>query len=109
MKLLTAVAPEKEHIPLAFASDRGALEAAFKTIGLWTPSAGVRVAWIANTRDLEVLAVSSALFERARAGANWRFAREPGCSTCPMMRPETFLTCGTFWKREEWRFRAITP
>ncbi len=60
MNCVTAVAPEKGRIPLAFASDRGALEAAFKTIGLWTPER-VRVAWIANTKDLEVLAVSSAL------------------------------------------------
>ncbi|MGA7579219.1 MAG: DUF362 domain-containing protein [Desulfobaccales bacterium] len=65
MNCVTAVAPEKGRIPLAFASDRGALEAAFKTIGLWTPER-VRVAWIANTRDLEVLAVSSALLEARR-------------------------------------------
>ncbi|MGB7912308.1 MAG: hypothetical protein WCF59_08795 [Desulfobaccales bacterium] len=65
MNCVTAVAPEKGRIPLALASDRGALEAAFKTIGLWTPE-GVRVAWIANTKDLEVLAVSSALLEARR-------------------------------------------
>jgi hypothetical protein len=65
MNCMTAVAPEKGRIPLALASDRGALEAAFKTIGLWTPE-GVRVAWIANTKDLEVLAVSSALLEARR-------------------------------------------
>jgi len=65
MNCMTAVAPEKGRIPLALASDRGALEAAFKTIGLWTPE-GVRVAWIANTKDREVLAVSSALLEARR-------------------------------------------
>ena len=65
MNCMTAVAPEKGRIPLALASDRGALEAAFKTIGLWTPE-GVRVAWIANTKDLEVLAVCSALLEARR-------------------------------------------
>jgi hypothetical protein len=66
MNCVTAVAPEKGRIPLAMASDQGALEAAFKTIGLWTPER-VRVAWIANTRDLEVLAVSSALLEARRS------------------------------------------
>ena len=66
MNCVTAAAPEKGRIPLAFASDQGALEAAFKTIGLWTPER-VRVAWIANTSDLEVLAVSSALLEARRS------------------------------------------
>jgi hypothetical protein len=66
MNCVTAVAPEKGRIPLAFASDQGALEAAFKTIGLWTPER-VRVVWIANTRDLEVLAVSSALLDSRRS------------------------------------------
>ncbi len=62
LNCVTAAAPEKGRIPLAYGSDREALEAAFKTIGLWTPEQ-VRVAWIANTRDLEVLALSSALLE----------------------------------------------
>jgi hypothetical protein len=62
---VTAVAPEKGRIPLAFSSDQGALEAAFKTIGLWTPER-VRVAWIANTSDLEWLAVSSVLLNSGR-------------------------------------------
>ncbi len=57
---VTAVAPEKGRIPLAFASDKDAMEAAFNTIGLWTPDR-VRVAWISNTKELELLAVSSAL------------------------------------------------
>lgn len=62
---VTAVAPEKARIPLTFSSDRGALEAAFKTIGLWTPER-VKVAWISNTRELEWLAVSSGLLASER-------------------------------------------
>lgn len=59
---ITAVAPEKGRMPLAFPTDREAIDAAFKTIGIWTPER-VRVAWISNTKDLEWLAVSSALLE----------------------------------------------
>ncbi len=57
---ITAVAPEKGRMPMAFPNDREAIEAAFKTIGIWTPER-VRVAWISNTKDLEWLAVSEAL------------------------------------------------
>jgi len=59
---VTAVAPEKGRMPLAFKNDREAIEAAFRTIGIRPPDQ-VRVAWISNTKDLERLAVSSALVE----------------------------------------------
>ena len=59
---VTAVAPEKGRMPLAFKTDREALDAAFKTIGIWTPDR-VRVAWISDTKNLEWLAVSPALLE----------------------------------------------
>lgn len=59
---ITAVAPEKGRMPLPFPTDREAIDAAFKTIGIWTPER-VRVAWISNTKDLEWLAVSEALLE----------------------------------------------
>jgi hypothetical protein len=62
---ITAVAPEKGRVPIALASDRGALEAAFRSIGLWNPDS-VRMAWITNTADLRWLAVSLALAEEAR-------------------------------------------
>lgn len=62
---ITAVAPEKGRVPIALASDREALEAAFRSIGLWNPES-VRVAWIINTADLRTLAVSPALAEEAR-------------------------------------------
>ena len=59
---ITAVAPEKGRMPMAFQTDREAIDASFRTIGIWTPDR-VRVAWISNTKDLEWLAVSGALPE----------------------------------------------
>jgi hypothetical protein len=64
LNCVTASAPEKARLPLSFASDRDAVDAAFKTIGLWSPEK-VRVAWISNTKDLEFMAVSRALLEPA--------------------------------------------
>lgn len=65
MNCITAVAPEKGRLPIALPNDREALDAAFANIGIWTPGK-VRAAWISNTRDLEWLAVSSALYEESR-------------------------------------------
>jgi len=59
---VTAVAPEKGRMPLAFTTDREALDAALKTIGIWSPDR-IRMAWISDTKNLEWLAVSSALHE----------------------------------------------
>ncbi|HTY23259.1 MAG TPA: hypothetical protein VMC85_09025, partial [Desulfomonilaceae bacterium] len=64
---LTAVAPEKGRMPLAFKTDREALDAAFKTIGIWTPDR-VRVAWISDTKNLEWIAVSEVLLESFKHG-----------------------------------------
>jgi hypothetical protein len=47
-------------------SDRKALEAAFRSIGLWD-MASVRMAWIINTSDLTRLAISPALVSEAHA------------------------------------------
>ena len=65
LNCITAVAPEKGRLPIALPHDREALDAALANIGLWTPEK-VRAAWIANTRDLEWLAVSGALYEESR-------------------------------------------
>lgn len=62
---ITAVAPEKARIPITLSSDRKALEAAFLSIGPWKPDT-VRMAWIISTSELECLAVSPALAEKAR-------------------------------------------
>jgi hypothetical protein len=66
LNCITAVAPEKARIPIVVSSDREALEAAFRSIGLWD-MASVRMAWIINTADLKRLAVSPALAAEARA------------------------------------------
>jgi hypothetical protein len=62
---ITAVAPEKGRVPIALGSDRSALEAAFKSIGLWA-GGSVRLAWIINTAELARLAVSPALAREAK-------------------------------------------
>ena len=66
LNCITAVAPEKARIPIVLVSDRRALEAAFRSIGLWD-TASVRMAWIINTADLRQLAVSPALAAEAHA------------------------------------------
>jgi hypothetical protein len=65
LNCITAVAPEKARVPIVLPSDRAALEAALRSIGLWTP-ADVRLAWIVNTSDLRRMLVSPALAEDAR-------------------------------------------
>jgi hypothetical protein len=67
LNCITAVAPEKARIPIVLDSDRQAIEAAFRSIGLWSPHR-VRMAWIVNTSDVQRLAVSPALAAEARAG-----------------------------------------
>jgi hypothetical protein len=66
LNCITAVAPEKARVPIVLPSDRRALEAALRSIGLWTTES-VRLAWIISTSDLRRLAVSPALAAEARA------------------------------------------
>ncbi|MCE9548330.1 MAG: [Fe-S]-binding protein [Planctomycetia bacterium] len=54
---LTANHAPAGMLPIDFPTDRAALDAALKTIGLREPHEA-RLAWIRNTRDLEVLALS---------------------------------------------------
>jgi hypothetical protein len=66
LNCITAVAPEKARVPVVLPSDRRALEAAFRSIGLWTAESA-RLAWIINTSDLKRLAVSPGLAAEAAA------------------------------------------
>ncbi|MGE5256647.1 MAG: hypothetical protein ACM3KE_08265 [Hyphomicrobiales bacterium] len=66
LNCITAVAPEKARIPIVQPSDQRALEAAFRSIGLWTAESA-RLAWIISTSDLKRLAVSPALAAEAAA------------------------------------------
>ena len=52
-------------VPITLSSDRRALEAAFQSIGPWDPDS-VRMAWIINTAELNLLAVSPALAKEAK-------------------------------------------
>lgn len=52
-------------VPITLSNDRQALEAAFRSIGLWS-TGDVRMAWITNTADLKRLAVSPALTKEAK-------------------------------------------
>jgi hypothetical protein len=66
LNCITAVAPEKARIPIVESTDRRALEAALRSIGLWDAQS-VRLAWIINTSDLRRLAVSPALAAEAHS------------------------------------------
>jgi hypothetical protein len=66
LNCITALAPEKGRIPISLPSDRLAVGAALRSIGIWTQQS-IRLAWIVNTASLEELAVSPALAEEARA------------------------------------------
>jgi len=57
---LTALSPEKAALPLSFATDREAIDAALKTVGL-RPVPELRVVRIQNTLALENLSVSEGL------------------------------------------------
>jgi hypothetical protein len=65
LNCITAVAPEKGMVPITLLSDRKALEAAMQSIGPWDTDS-VRMAWIINTAEINLLAVSPALAKEAK-------------------------------------------
>ncbi|MGL4209326.1 MAG: hypothetical protein ACRCTY_08055, partial [Candidatus Adiutrix sp.] len=64
-----ATSPEKGRCPLVAASDEEALGYALDTIGPWTPPT-LSLAWVQNTKDLEYLFVSPALWACAQNHEN---------------------------------------
>ncbi len=62
---ITANAPEKAQIPIMLETDRQALEKALANVGVRQPDT-LRAAWIANTAELENMAVSPALAAEAQ-------------------------------------------
>lgn len=58
---LTGISPEKAAIPIHYPSDMAMLQAALHSLGDWTPER-VRIVRISNTRDLQTLFASPALF-----------------------------------------------
>jgi len=73
---LTGCTPELARIPMAFATDRQAVEAVFATIGDRNPEQA-RVVWVADTLHLETMAVSTALMADAGRLANIRIVGSP--------------------------------
>ena len=69
LNCLVAVSPEKGRLPLVCSEARSALAAALATVGPWQPET-LTLAWIANTKDLEYLALSPALLALARERAD---------------------------------------
>ncbi|MEW5912601.1 MAG: DUF2088 domain-containing protein [Thermodesulfobacteriota bacterium] len=61
---ITGARPELGRVPIALTSDREALDTALGNIGFWT-TAGVKMLWINNTKELERLAASPALLREA--------------------------------------------
>jgi len=59
LNCIAAVTPEKGRIPIAFETDRDALDAAMSTIGP-TDEGSLRLVWIQNTNRLDDLMASSA-------------------------------------------------
>jgi hypothetical protein len=66
---ITSMAPEDARIPIAFETDREALDASYHTAGVLDPS-GFRVLWIKNTLETEYLFASEAFLEEARIDPN---------------------------------------
>ncbi|MFO7987292.1 MAG: DUF362 domain-containing protein [Desulfatiglandaceae bacterium] len=64
LNAITGCTPEKGRIPLTGANDEQAFQFVLRTIGVWQPET-VRGAWIKNSKDLEVLAVTPALAKEA--------------------------------------------
>ena len=57
---ITAASPEKGRIPIALPTDKAAIEAALRTIGIWSPDK-VRILWMANSKQLSWVAASEAV------------------------------------------------
>ncbi len=70
---ITALSPEKAAIPLAFATDREAVEVALNTVGI-KPVSQLRIVHIKNTLSLEYLSISEGLksVAEAHAGITYR-------------------------------------
>ena len=66
---ITAMTPEKGRMPIVLVTDRGAVEAAFSTIGAVDPEKA-RVVHIKNTLEIGELEISESLLDEARGKMN---------------------------------------
>ena len=64
LNCVVAISPEKGRCPIVTEDSRAALGLALETVGPWRPET-LELAWILNTKDLEYLAVSPALWAAA--------------------------------------------
>ncbi|MDR3135125.1 MAG: hypothetical protein LBU69_03410 [Deltaproteobacteria bacterium] len=71
-----AVSPEKGRCPLIRENAREALQGALDTVGPYGPDT-LEMAWIPNTKDLEYLAVTPALYEKAKGEQGLERLAEP--------------------------------
>ncbi|MDR1922251.1 MAG: DUF2088 domain-containing protein [Candidatus Adiutrix sp.] len=91
---IVAVSPEKGRIPIIRPQARSALAAAIETVGPRRPQE-LELAWIANTKDLEYLAVSQALWDQA--------ADKPALERLGAPRPMPFRSDGSLPALADWR------
>lgn len=66
---VTGMGPECGRIPIAFDQDREALQAAFDNSGV-LDSKDLRLVWVKNTLELEILWVSEPMMEEVKANPN---------------------------------------
>jgi hypothetical protein len=76
LNAITGCTPEKGRIPLAGKNDEEAFQFVLRTIGVWSRES-VRGAWIKNSKDLETLAVTTALAEQARGRGDLKVLGRP--------------------------------
>ncbi|KIX15161.1 DUF362 domain-containing protein [Dethiosulfatarculus sandiegensis] len=69
LNCVTGGTPEKGRIPLYLANDQKAIETALRTVGVWDETT-LKAAWIINSKDLEVIAVSQKLWQEAKDSEN---------------------------------------
>lgn len=63
---VVAVSPEKGRCPIVAPDTGAALKLALQTVGPWAPES-LAMAWVLNTKDLEYLAVSQTLWDKAQS------------------------------------------
>ena len=76
MNAITGSAPEAARIPVYYDSDREAIDAAFKTLGMVEPK-DARIVHIANTLRLEDMEISESMAAEAKKMANISITGRP--------------------------------
>lgn len=77
---VVAISPEKGRCPIVAPTTREALKMALATVGPWRPES-LALAWILNTKDLEYLAVTPALWDTIAPGSGLAPVSPPAALT----------------------------